>query len=383
MHRPIERLPPVLRVAPGGASASGDKAGRVVHLVGRLTTAVFSLLQPVTEALRRSGHAQVVVFIEDPVDPGLAKRFHAHIELVVLPPGRNASGRWKAWLQATQHVMSEAPAQTVHLHGFMPAALAAPLMKKHHKARLLFSPHDSRVQAADKLRYRMVGLLARPWLRRLAQGAVINMPVEARVVHGMPVALLDAPIDAAYFGCARHPARHPLVAGGVFDAPSAMAARFAQVAVLMGNGQQGLAFNWIGAVPQAARDQLDAASVAVFDERDAAGRAARLSSAWLYLCPHEVRGFPAHLAAAMACGLPAVVLDTPRHRSLVVDGVTGFLCATDRDLVGRAAELIHDAALRARMGFAARAAAEQRFAGDGFDDAVLAAYRSARPPSLP
>lgn len=354
---------------------------QVVHLVGKLTDAVVRVLGPTTEALRQAGQAQVIVLIEDPSHPGLVDWFHPDVELVVLPAAKHAIARWRRWLRATRHVLARGRIDTIHFHGFLPSALAGSLLDTAPVARIMFSPHDSRSQQQRTHLQRMVSALARPWLRSLAANAVVAMPSEARVMAGVsnrPVALIGVPVHQAYFMAAGHPARRPLVAGGVFDEPEAMAMRFAQLAVLVGAGSDNMAFNWVGAVRGRAREQLEAAGIGIFDTRDPTARASRLATAWLFLCPHGERGFPGQLTEAMACGLPIVAVDTAIHRDIVVDGVTGFLCSDDRSLVLQVARLLADEPLRLRMGSAARQATLQRFGGASFEAALLQAYAESK-----
>lgn len=355
---------------------------RVVHLLGRLTDSVHRLLGPATDTLAQAGCRQQLVLLQDPRHPGLVDDFDLSVTRVVLPYTPNPITRWRHWVRAVRHVLAQGQADVVHLHGFIPSVLASPLVGRYGPAHCLYSPHGSRAQQTATRGQRLASWLARPLLRHVAGVTVVAMPVEARVlrpVPGAPVAQLDVPVHRAHFDAPRRPSRYPLVVGGVFDEPAIAAARFTQLAVLMGAGEGELSFNWLGAAWGKAHDQLEAASIAIFDERSAESRATRLSAAWVYLCPHATRGFPGHLAEAMACGLPVVAVDAPLHRDLLQNGVTGLLCTGDQALLEGVASLLADPALRERMGRAAREAAWQRFGSARFDAALLRAY--ARQPS--
>ena len=76
-----------------------------------------------------------------------------------------------------------------------------------------------------------------------------------------------------------------------------------------------------------------------------------------------VETLPITLLEAAACGTPAVATDVGSVRDVVVEGETGFIVAPGDEaaLAARITRLLGDAALRERMGAAARRRAEQRF----------------------
>lgn len=107
-----------------------------------------------------------------------------------------------------------------------------------------------------------------------------------------------------------------------------------------------------------AREALEARLTAtVFTGHlDGEALATAFASADVFLFPSETETFGNVTLEAMASGLPAVCADATGSRSLVADGVTGFLCpAGDVDCFHDAVSgLVRSEKQRARMGAAAR-----------------------------
>ena len=144
--------------------------------------------------------------------------------------------------------------------------------------------------------------------------------------------------------------------------------------MLLGGTDLGIGFAWLGSVGAPSRQRLAAANVTAFDVKTDAECAERLSRGWLYVAPGATRGFPLFLVEAMATGLPCVVLDCAQHRMLIRDGVTGFLCTSEREMMQRIAQLVDSPTLRESIGSAARQEVRDRFNTSRFDAKLLAAY---------
>lgn len=89
-----------------------------------------------------------------------------------------------------------------------------------------------------------------------------------------------------------------------------------------------------------------------------------LALADLFVFPSRLEGLPVALLEAMCAGLPCLASDIPPHAEVVEDGVTGRLFPRDDGAALQAAmERLHgDPAERTRLGAAARAYGESRFA---------------------
>ncbi|HQT46057.1 MAG: glycosyl transferase family 1 [Acidocella sp. 20-63-7] len=107
--------------------------------------------------------------------------------------------------------------------------------------------------------------------------------------------------------------------------------------------------------------------------------AALLRSAHIACQPSSYReGLPKSALEAMAAGKPLVATDIPGCREAVVDGESGFL-VPPRDPMALAealAQLIHDPALRARFGAAARRRAEENFSDTTICAQTLLVYEA-------
>ena len=86
------------------------------------------------------------------------------------------------------------------------------------------------------------------------------------------------------------------------------------------------------------------------------------ASADVFVFPSTTETLGNVVLEALASGVPAVVVDRGGPQDLVEDGVTGFVARANDvvDIADRVETLLRDAALRARMGEAARAAAAER-----------------------
>lgn len=82
---------------------------------------------------------------------------------------------------------------------------------------------------------------------------------------------------------------------------------------------------------------------------------AHMRAARVFVLPSHYEGHPKTLIEAMACGCAVLGADSPGIREMIRHGDTGWLCAPQPDAIrGALSRLLGDAALRARLGAAAR-----------------------------
>jgi len=351
-------------------------AGKVVHVVGCVTDEVFSFLGPATNALARSGRDQAVVMIDDARFRRHVVSLHEAAELVLAPRMRNPLLQWQAVLRACRTTLDGGPLRAVHLHGLLPCLVGVLAVRAAGvKVPIFYSPHGSRSLGKLRALGDLVLLIFRPLLRPSRNAAIVNVPRETRAFDKWKsVELVESPVADAFFTVPRNEARHPLVVTGGRAQTARSAELLTQLAVLLSGGELRISFNWIGAVDAVSRVRLNAANVSVFDKTSDTECASRLAAGWIYVAPGGTRGFPLSLVEAMAAGLPCVVMDCAQHREVIRDGETGFLCESERDMIGCIATLIDSPSLRATIGGAARAEARRRFGESEFGARLLAAY---------
>ena len=357
----------------------------VVHLVGVVTDAVFSLLGPMTEVQAEMGVEQTVILIDEPSQRHLLPRFHPSIRLVLLPGDAGPLWRTAHALRTLLRVVHTQPANAVHLHGFIPSLVGTYARRFHGLTQTLyFSPHGSRLLKPITAVSALTVLLLKPLVRLSDQSAIANSAFDASALGRVTddrIQVVESPVDATFFAVSRREARRPLLITGSRKRNHEDAAMFAQLAVLLSEESLEVSFNWLGTADADSLARLSAANVAVFDTTDATERASRLSSAWVYVAFGGDLGFPVFLTEAMAAGLPCVAWDTPYHREVIEDGKTGFCCNSYPQLLACVTRLIDSPQERQRLGSAARAEAHRRFNSKTFRDAFLAAYHAspARP----
>jgi glycosyltransferase involved in cell wall biosynthesis len=118
---------------------------------------------------------------------------------------------------------------------------------------------------------------------------------------------------------------------------------------------------------------------------DGAAKAQALAEATVYALPSYMEGLPMGVLEAMAVGLPVVATTVGGIPDVIEDGVTGLLIEPgDQDGLARALSLLlSDAALRHRMGAAARAVVEEGYTPQRIVPMIESLYRTLGAAPLP
>lgn len=353
-----------------------DSSEHVLHIVGHVTEAVFSFMGPTTDALARAGYRQTVVMLDMPRHSHLRAKFHESIRVEPIPAGRNLQ-HWVQMERAIRVLMAQKSYSAVHLHGFLPWALGTRMGRLIPKqVPLYYSPHGSRTLTLLKPLRAVLGSL----MSTVSSGqpqVIASTALDARRVARLSAAsvkTVEAAVDDDFFLVERHEARRPLVVSGDQDDNHRSVALFCRQAVQLSSAELGLSFNWIGHIDPLVAARLKAANVGSISLADRKEMISRLTSGWIFLAAGTADEFPVMLSWAMALGMPCVAADTPHHRDLVQDGVTGLLYKSEEDALVKVSQLIDSKDLRDRIGAAAKQQALERHSKTKLYQGILGAY---------
>jgi hypothetical protein len=361
-----------------GASAAALR-GHTVHVAGRLTPSVFNFLCLATQSIGATDGPQTVIAIDDAFGHANLGDLRSDITVVAVPDQPSPWARSRALYHHLADVSRRTRIAAMHLHGVLPGLVGARLVRQldDRAMQVFMSPGSARAHTGRGLLEPLLLGLVRLQMRPSRPRPLSNQDLDARVMKSL-AALSVRGIESAaadvFFRTPHNEARRPLLVSGCRDESALATARFIQLAVLLGDDSLALSFNWLGPAQARTENAFRAAGIGHFRAASADERAQRLSAAWLWVAPHEERGFPIGLVEAMASGLPCVACDGESHRDVLGGTGAGFLCSSQEEMMQRVAELVDSAELRARMGEAARAVAAERFSERVFARRLLQAY---------
>ena len=340
--------------------------GLTVHLVGRLTPAVLGFLLPAMRASLARGRGQALLCITDEVSERQLASIPVDTHRINVRDSDFRLLRYDALFKAVRHFTSNHQIAVLHAHGLLPALAAARLVRDHaHRGvEVLFSPHSSHIFGWQVATHAIFSRIRLANFGRNGVRVIANLQREARLLkpfETLSVQVLDCPVERVFFDTPRAEADRPRVISCNLEFHETALDGFQRAAVLLHDDRLGIEFNWIGNPSAYGAEALRAAGVSCFEASTSDSRADRFSTAWLYVAACEERGFPIHLAEAMAAGLPCVALDSEIHRAMIVHGETGFLYGTVREMLSHIGQLVDSPELRQRLGQAARRQAELRF----------------------
>lgn len=228
-------------------------------------------------------------------------------------------------------------------------------------AQLHFDPFAPGHGAAGHARCLLARLAARRAARlRVMAPATADAVAERWAIGRERIWVAPVPIRLA----GARAARETLVVGAMRLVPERTPSDWIAAARRIAAARPGVRFVLAGGGPLHAALRAEARGLALDLPGHLAPPAleALLARAALFLHTARHEAFGRAMAEALGAGCPVVARPTTGACSIVRDGATGILAASDDGLVGAALSLLDDPARRAAMGDAARADAGCRFA---------------------
>lgn len=346
---------------PVGGRRVGDeqpavRGERVLHVTEALAAGVGLSLARLAALQAESGITPTVIGLrryDTPDHAELRRWFGPDVELIVYPRAEAGRAVQIVWLsRVLLRMLRSGRFEVLHLHssfaGAVGRVIAAPF---HARVRTFYSPHGFAFLRQDvSAARRACILLAERILARLPAKLVLVSGSEFGVARRVSskLELLENGVDLGRIGVpGPRSSRRPVVImiGRITEqkAPwrfAAAATRFAELAD----------FRWLGYGPSEDVERwLGAAPVQVSGRLDHADLIAALRDADIVFFPTLWEGMPLSLIEAQASGLPVVASDIEGNCDVVVDGVTGRLCASDEALQDALRRLIEEPSERSRM----------------------------------
>lgn len=365
----------------------GGKIGsvRVVHLTESLGGGVLYLLHQLIKAQVDAGLDVTLVhsFRRDtPSAETLDQMFPAPVSRVVLPMATNISLRsdFKSFRDIAELLRGLQPV-VIHLHSSKAGALGrAAARSVGLEKTVYYSPHGFSFLRQDVSQVKRAIFLSLEIIGGFFGGKIIASSASERVlankvVGRLRISTVENCTDVENFS---HSIKLPQNRVGVISAGRLCYQkapwRFWNISASLPS--ENAEFAWIGdgEMRQLVEEKYSKEKVRIVGWVDRSCLWSELQAADVFVMASLWEGMPLSLIDAQAIGLPAIVSDVVGCRDVVIDGVTGFVCKNDKELVEKTRLLIQDAELRVRMGQAARIMALERFSVKRMHSEMLAAY---------
>jgi glycosyltransferase involved in cell wall biosynthesis len=353
-HRSADR--PSEYVAP-------DHGAQVLHVTEALAAGVGLSVARLATLQAAAGIRPTVVGLrryDTPDDAELRRWFGPGVDLIVFPRAEANRVLQLLWLGTRLlQLLASGRYEVLHLHssfaGAVGRVVAIPFLLR---VRTFYSPHGFAFLRSDLRSFqRSAILLVERVLALLPSRLVLVSTSELEVARSVSrrTALLENGVDLGRVGTGvSRPGQDRvcvIMIGRVTEqkAPWRFAAAASHLAdradfLWLGYGQDEDVKRWLGAAP-----------VVVSGRMNHHDLLSALSDADIVYFPTLWEGMPLALIEAQASGLPVVASDIEGNRDVVLDGVTGYLRATDEQLEAALESLIDDSSARKRMSAAATA----------------------------
>lgn len=355
---------------------------RVLHATEAMGGGIVSALVSLTARQAEAGAEVTVLYPrrpDTPTDDDMHERFDDRVTLIEIGVADRKRDLVTLFRSIRSYLRS-GQFDALHLHssfGGVVGRIAAKFTRSRTKT--FYSPHGfAFLRLNESARTRAV---YRTLERRLAKiGSMIlisqtELEIAERELHPARAYLVQTGVRSETVGMRPRPEAPPArpVVGMVGRVMYQKAPwRFATVAralgdsadyLWIGGGEPADEAQWLGDVPVTITGWVGP------DEVDRL-----VKSIDILLFPSLWEGKALSLIEAHAQGIPAVVSDVVGNRDTVVDGVTGFICADDSELIAATRSLVEDAALRDRMSLAAVEWSRTDLTDDNLGRETLAIY---------
>jgi glycosyltransferase involved in cell wall biosynthesis len=332
----------------------------ILHVVESFAAGTFRIVCEMAKRQASDGHRVSLAYsLREETPHDWRDQLGAHVETHHLPMRRALAplADFKSLLGLARLVARLQP-DIVHLHSSKAGALGRIASLRGNRARWYFSPHGlSFLQSSTPGRVHPVYLALERLLARLPGSIIACSRSEAQIVehflHRRPLLVPNGIALESIVSRARAAAGHPVTVGCAGRISCARHPElFARVARRLAG--PGLRFVWLGGGEGEAERELKQAGVEVTGWLSHPQLLDLLAGLDIYLQPSRWEGLPVAVMEAMATGLPVVATDIVGNRDLVQHGKTGWLAASEDELVEGVARLAQDGPLRRDWGDAAR-----------------------------
>lgn len=341
---------------------------KVLHVTESFASGVLSFIDDLTRQQAKSGieaHVLYAVRPDSPTRTQIENRFEPRVVLHAPIQGRARPVMMLQLAGTLRTLVRQHRFDAVHLHSSRAGVIGRVVLWKD-RDRTFYSPHgfaflrlsSSRpARAAAKWIERRLSRLGSLVLTSASEIDIAHEQLRATSVHFLRSGVARSSISPR----PRVRRNRPRVITMARMVHQKAPWRFAHVARELSDIAD---FIWIGG-DQAGRDRwFGDAPIEMIEWVTPDDLEKLIDAADIMLFPTLWEGFSLALVQAQAAGLPAVTSNVVGNRDAVLDGVTGYVCETDAELVEATRRLILDAELRDSMSRAAQERVRREFIND-------------------
>jgi len=340
---------------------------RVLHVTESFASGVLTFIEDLTRKQVQTGITPHVLYVPRPESPSRDEAESRFAPGVILHDPILPSPPQTALLVLARRIRAlfrQFEFDAVHLHSSK-AGVVGRLVMMGHRDQTFYSPHgfaflrlsSSRVSRFMALSIeRMLSPLGSLVLTSASEVEIARDQLHAKSVHYLRSGVSRDTVTPKKFTNTRP--RVITMARMVYQkAPW----RFAAVARELADIAD---FTWIGGDAEGSARWIADAPVEVIEWLSSEDLSLLIEGADVMLFPTLWEGFSLALVQAQAAGLPVVTTDVVGNRDAVIDGVTGYVCHSDDELVHATRRLVLDGELRKSMSAAAQMRVSAEFIND-------------------